>query len=59
MHYAIRGMAMPEADVHVALTTPSGDTVTWGAPDAADSVRGPMLEDEALAPHRGFWRTLA
>ena len=42
--YAIRGMAMPEADVHVALTTPSGDTVTWGAPDAADSVRGPMLD---------------
>ena len=40
--YAIRGMAMPEADVHVALTTPSGDTATWGAPDAADSVRGPM-----------------
>lgn len=30
--YAIRGMAMPEADVHVALTTPSGDTGDVGCP---------------------------
>ncbi|MFN8020497.1 MAG: TIGR03084 family metal-binding protein [Acidimicrobiales bacterium] len=42
--YAIRGMTMPDADVHVALTTPSGETVTWGSPDAVDSVRGPMLD---------------
>jgi uncharacterized protein (TIGR03084 family) len=42
--YAIRGMTMPESDVHVALTTPGGDTVVWGDPAAADTVRGPMLD---------------
>jgi uncharacterized protein (TIGR03084 family) len=42
--YLINGIPMPAADVHVALTTPSGDTVTWGAPDLTDSVRGPMLD---------------
>ncbi len=42
--YAIRQMEVPEADVHVALTTPSGETATWGPPTAADSVRGPMLD---------------
>jgi uncharacterized protein (TIGR03084 family) len=40
----INGISMPATDVHVALTTPSGDTTTWGAPDLADSVRGPMLD---------------
>jgi uncharacterized protein (TIGR03084 family) len=42
--YAIRQMQMPEADIHVALTTPAGDTATWGSPAAADSVRGPLLD---------------
>lgn len=42
--YAINGMTMPEVDVHVALTTPSGETATWGSPTAADVVRGPMLD---------------
>ncbi|CAB4538707.1 MAG: TIGR03084 family protein [Actinobacteria bacterium] len=42
--YAIRKMAMPDADVHVALTTPSGDTVTYGAPSSPDVVRGPLLD---------------
>lgn len=42
--YAIRGMAMPTADVHVALTSPGGDTVVWGDPASSDSVRGPMLD---------------
>jgi uncharacterized protein (TIGR03084 family) len=35
---------MPDADIHVALTTPSGETATWGPPGAVDSVRGPMLD---------------
>lgn len=42
--YAIRQMTMPDVDVHVALTSPSGETATWGAPDAVDVVRGPMLD---------------
>ncbi len=42
--YAIRKMPMPDADVHVALTAPSGETATWGSPASADSVRGPMLD---------------
>lgn len=42
--YAINQRAMPDADVHVALTTPSGETATWGAPASPDSVRGPMLD---------------
>lgn len=42
--YAIRRLEMPEADIHVALTTPSRDTVTWGSPAATDSVRGPLLD---------------
>jgi uncharacterized protein (TIGR03084 family) len=42
--YAIRRMTMPDADIHVALTTPSGETATWGSPASTDSVRGPMLD---------------
>jgi uncharacterized protein (TIGR03084 family) len=42
--YAIRRMPMPDVDVHVALTAPSGETATWGSPAAEDSVRGPMLD---------------
>lgn len=42
--YAVRNMAMPDADIHVVLTTPSGDTVSWGAPGSADRVSGPLLD---------------
>jgi uncharacterized protein (TIGR03084 family) len=42
--YAIRQMPMPDVDIHVALTTPDGETATWGSPSAADSVRGPLLD---------------
>ncbi|MEX0846539.1 MAG: TIGR03084 family metal-binding protein [Ilumatobacteraceae bacterium] len=42
--YAVRDMPMPDADIHVALTTPSGDTVAWGAPGSADRVSGPLLD---------------
>ena len=41
---ANRSMAMPDTDIHVALTTPEGDTVAWGAPDAIDVVCGPLLD---------------
>jgi uncharacterized protein (TIGR03084 family) len=42
--YAIRGMTMPDADVHVSLSAPDGQTLSWGAPDSQDSVRGPLLD---------------
>jgi uncharacterized protein (TIGR03084 family) len=42
--YATRGMNMPDADVHVALSAPDGATHTWGAPDADNTVRGPLLD---------------
>ena len=42
--YAIRGMTMPEGDVHVVLTSPGGDTIAWGDPSSTDTVRGPMLD---------------
>jgi uncharacterized protein (TIGR03084 family) len=42
--YAVRGMSVPDADISVALTTPNGDTATWGAPDLPDRVRGPLLD---------------
>jgi uncharacterized protein (TIGR03084 family) len=42
--YAIRGMAVPEADVHVALTSPDGDTIVWNDPTSEHTVRGPMLD---------------
>jgi uncharacterized protein (TIGR03084 family) len=42
--YAIHRMPMPDADVHVALSAPSGETATWGSPAATDSVRGPLLD---------------
>ncbi|MBV9292301.1 MAG: TIGR03084 family protein, partial [Frankiales bacterium] len=38
--YAVRGMAMPAAEVFVSLTGPSGDTWTWGPAEAADRVDG-------------------
>ncbi len=42
--YAVRGMSAPDVDVHVALTTPSGETVSWGPPGAPDRVVGPLVD---------------
>ena len=42
--YAANHLPLPENDVHVALTSPTGETATWGAPGSADSVHGPMLD---------------
>jgi uncharacterized protein (TIGR03084 family) len=43
--YAVRGLPVPETDVHVALTSPDGrDTWTWGDPGVADRVEGTALD---------------
>ena len=49
----------------VAEELPGGDELAVAAVDILRhgshpvTVLGPMLEDEALVPHRGYWRTLA
>ena len=45
--YAVRGEPMPEGQVRVALTSPSGGVWTWGDGDADDVVSGPA-EDFCL-----------
>lgn len=45
--YVNRGLEVPGADVHVALTAPSGEVWQWGPEDAADVVSGPA-EDFCL-----------
>ena len=45
--YINRGLEPPEGDVLVSLTAPSGDTWTWGEPDAANTINGPA-EDFCL-----------
>ncbi|MCU1359728.1 MAG: hypothetical protein JWN99_1017 [Ilumatobacteraceae bacterium] len=42
--YATRSMTMPDAEVHVLLSSPDGETRSWGAPDSEHSVRGPLLD---------------
>lgn len=42
--YRARGLDVPEANVHVSLVAPDGDTWEWGDADAAESVRGPALD---------------
>jgi uncharacterized protein (TIGR03084 family) len=42
--YAVRGLALPETDVHVALDSPAGSRWTWGDPDAPNQVEGPALD---------------
>jgi uncharacterized protein (TIGR03084 family) len=42
--YVANGLTMPDVDVHVALTTPSGETAVWGPPNDANVVSGPMLD---------------
>ena len=45
--YKNRGMDMPDGEVRVELTAPSGEVWTWGPDDAADSITGPA-EDFCL-----------
>jgi uncharacterized protein (TIGR03084 family) len=42
--YAVRGAAVPAAEVHVVLLAPDGDTWTWGAPTLDDRIEGPALD---------------
>lgn len=42
--YAIRGMEMPTAEISVVLTSPSGETVSWGPEGAPDVVSGSLVE---------------
>ncbi len=42
--YVNRGETVPDGDVRVELTAPSGDVWTWGPEDAADRVTGPALD---------------
>jgi uncharacterized protein (TIGR03084 family) len=42
--YAVRNMAVPEAEVRVELVAPSGVTWAWGPEDAADRVSGSALD---------------
>jgi len=45
--YAVRGQTAPEGEIQLILTSPSGQTWTWGPDDAADIVRG-SAEDFCL-----------
>jgi uncharacterized protein (TIGR03084 family) len=45
--YVNRGMEVPDGEVRVELSAPSGETWTWGPDDAGESVRGPA-EDFCL-----------
>lgn len=38
--YTVRGEDLPDGEVHVALTSPSGESWTWGDESAIDTVRG-------------------
>lgn len=42
--YATHKMPMPDAEIHVSLSTPDGETLAWGSPDSENSVRGPLLD---------------
>jgi uncharacterized protein (TIGR03084 family) len=42
--YTVRKLDLPTEPIHVAVTAPSGETWTWGPPDATNVVRGPALD---------------
>jgi uncharacterized protein (TIGR03084 family) len=42
--YAVHDMPLPAVDVSVILTTPAGQTVSWGPADVSDRVSGAMLD---------------
>jgi len=45
--YAVRGQVALEGEIQLVLTSPSGETWTWGPPDAAETVGG-SAEDFCL-----------
>jgi len=42
--YVVRGLAVPDDEVRVALTGPSGESWEWGDSGAVAQVRGPALD---------------
>jgi uncharacterized protein (TIGR03084 family) len=50
--YMVRGEQVPEVEVHVALTGPSGDLWTWGSPDAPQRITGSGYDFALLATRR-------
>lgn len=50
--FAVRGMDVPSDPVRVELTMPDGRSWAAGADDAADTVRGPMLDFCLLVAQR-------
>jgi uncharacterized protein (TIGR03084 family) len=50
--FAVRGLAVPDTDVRVELTGPSGDVWTWGDAAAADRVVGPALDFALVVTQR-------
>ena len=50
--FAANGLDVPAADVRVRLTAPSGETWTWGADEAPESVTGSALDFCMLVTQR-------
>lgn len=50
--YMVRGQQVPEGDVRVELTSPAGETWTWGPENASDRVSGTAEEFALVATQR-------
>lgn len=50
--YVMRGLEAPATEVRVELTSPSGETWTWGPENAADRVTGDAWDFALLASRR-------
>lgn len=50
--YSVHSLAVPEAEVRVELTAPSGEMWTWGPADAAQSITGSAWDFARLATQR-------
>ena len=50
--YLVRGEDVPDVEIHVALTGPSGDLWTWGSPEAEQRVTGSGYDFALLATRR-------
>jgi len=50
--YLVRGEELPDVEVHVALTAPSGDLWTWGSVEAPQRITGSGYDFALLATRR-------
>jgi uncharacterized protein (TIGR03084 family) len=50
--YTVRKMDIPTDPIHVAVTSPSGETWTWGPDDATNKVAGTALDLALLVTQR-------